>query len=140
MKTAVLYQSRGGNTRAVAEVIASSSGTIAKPYTEGLNEPVDRLFLGGGAYMVDADAGLKDFINSQLDASKVKELVAFSTAGGQKAALTKIVELAKARGIKVNENTLLIRMLLKGHTMLGLKGGKLSNRQVETIKAFVAKL
>ena len=51
LRIAVRYQSRGGNTRKVAEAIARKSGVVAKPLdpTEKL-AGVDLLFVGGGVY------------------------------------------------------------------------------------------
>ena len=51
LRIAVRYQSRGGNTRKVAEAIARKSGVVAKPLdpSETLSG-VDLLFVGGGFY------------------------------------------------------------------------------------------
>jgi hypothetical protein len=88
--------------------------------------------------MWDADPALKEYIN-HLDPEKIGELVAFSTAGGQNVALNKIVELATARGIKVSGDTLLIKMLLRGHKTFGQTGGKLTDKHIAEIKNFAMK-
>jgi flavodoxin len=44
MKYAVRYQSRGGNTRAVAEIIAGILGINAEPFDRPLDENVDVTF------------------------------------------------------------------------------------------------
>ena len=64
MNIAVRYQSRGGNTRAVAEVIAEVIGVKAETIDKPLDEKVDILFLGGGAYMWDADIKLKEYLDT----------------------------------------------------------------------------
>jgi flavodoxin len=43
MKVAVRYQTRGGNTRAVAEAIAKAAGVKAEPIYVSLREPIDLL-------------------------------------------------------------------------------------------------
>ena len=52
LRIAVRYQSRGGNTRKVAEAIARKSGVVAKPLdpSEKFSPAVDLLFVGGGFY------------------------------------------------------------------------------------------
>lgn len=51
MKIAVRYQSRGGNTKAVAEVIANSLGVKAEAVDNAITQWVDVLFVGGGVYI-----------------------------------------------------------------------------------------
>jgi hypothetical protein len=109
-------------------VIRASIGVLSK---------TDRLFLGGGAYMWDADPALKEYISDTLDPQYIGELVAFSTAGRQKAALKRIMELATEKGINVNDNGLLVKMALKGHTALERTGGELTEKHISTIKGFL---
>jgi hypothetical protein len=47
MKYAIRYQSRGDNTRAVAEIIAGILGVKAEPIDTPLDENVDVLFIRG---------------------------------------------------------------------------------------------
>lgn len=51
LRIAVRYQSRGGNTKKVAEAVARKAGVVAKPLDpqEKLSG-VDLLFVGGGVY------------------------------------------------------------------------------------------
>lgn len=135
MNIAVRYQSRGGNTRAVAEIIAGVAGVEAYSIDIPLDENVDVLFIGGGAYAWSADPRLKEYIK-KLSPQNVGQIVAFSTAGAQKTALHKIIDCAKESGIKVNNHKLLIRMIFKGHASFGLKGGSLSNSQIEKVRQF----
>lgn len=44
-------QSRGGNTRGMAEIIARMAGITEEPVYMPLIEKVDLLFLGGAVYM-----------------------------------------------------------------------------------------
>lgn len=136
MKAAVRYQSRGGNTRAVAEVIAQKLGVKAYSIDYPIEEKVDILFLGGGVYMWDLDPDLRSYIEN-LDSGKIGQIAAFSTTGAMDTTIKRIKEYAEKKGIPVNDNSLLLVMLLKGHSALGLKGGKLNEKQKKQIEEFV---
>lgn len=136
MKVAVRYQSRGGNTKAVAELIAEQVGVTAQPIDQPIEEKVDILFLGGGVYMWDMDESLKNYIEN-LEPDKVGQIAGFSTTGAMDVTLKRIREYGEKKGIPVNSNQLLLVMLLKGHSALGLTGGKLSEKQKKQIEEFV---
>lgn len=74
MKIAVRYQSRGGNTKAVAEVIANSLGVKAEVVDSAITEWVDVLFIGGGVYMGKMDESLYNFL-SELNSENVGQIV-----------------------------------------------------------------
>ena len=134
MNIAVRYQSRGGNTKAVAEIIAKKAGVKAESIDVPVDAYVDILFVGGGVYMGKIDTSLARFLK-ELDGEKVGQIVCFSTTGMQESALTQIAQTAEQKGIFVNKNRLLIRMLWRGHAYLGMTGGKLTEKQIEkTIK------
>lgn len=78
MKVAVRFQSRGGNTKAVAEIIAKKVGANAEKVEVTLDEYVDVLFVGGGVYMGKMDENLYYFLGN-LNVDKVGEIVCFST-------------------------------------------------------------
>jgi flavodoxin len=136
MKYAVRYQSRGGNTRAVAETIAETLGIKAESIETPLNENVDILFIGGGVYMWTSDKKLKEYLIN-IHPKNVGKIVPFGTSGGQKIVIKEIAKFAEEKGIRVDENKLYIQMGLKGHSALGLKGGELSRKQIKKIKVFV---
>lgn len=135
MNIAVRYQSRGGNTRAVAEVIANTLGVQAETIDNPIDEYVDILFLGGGAYKWDADPALKKYMEN-LNAQKIGKIAAFTTTGAMKVVLDRIAEYGGKSGITVSPNKLLIKMMLKGHSALKREGGHLSEEQIEKTKAF----
>lgn len=137
MKIAVRYQSRGGNTKAVAEVIANSLGVKAETVDSAISEYVDVLFVGGGVYMSKPDKSLCNFL-SELNKDSVGQIVCFSTSGTMDSAIKQIKKIAINRGMSVNENELLIKMLLQGHSALGLQGGKLTGKQLDKIESFVS--
>lgn len=138
MKVAVRYQSRGGNTKAVAKIMAETIGGIsAESIDKPITESVDILFVGGGLYMGDIDPTLKDYLD-KLDPNTVKCLVAFTTTGTQDRT-NKIVEIASGKGISVHDKTFCLKLFLKNHGWLGGKKGnlKLNEKQIQKTKDFV---
>lgn len=135
MNIAIRYQSRNGNTRAVAETIANIAGVEAKTIDEPLRGHIDILFIGGGVYMWDADKELIDFLKN-LDKKQIGQIAAFSTTGTMTATIKRICEYADKMGILVNENKLCIKMLIQGHSAFGLQRGKLKAPQIEKIRKF----
>ena len=137
MKIEIRYQSRGGNTRAVAETIAGVLGVKAESIDVPIEGAVDVLFLGGGVYKWAADPRLIKFLK-KLDPDKVGQIVAFSTTGAMKTAIARITKYAQKAGIKVNENWLCIKMMFQGHSALGREGGHLTDNQIADIKQFTS--
>ena len=139
MKIAVRYQSRGGNTKAVAEAIARAAGVQAQPIDVPLTEPVDLLIVGGGVYAWDIDKALRAYLES-LSPETVKSVAAFTTAGGMNKTGT-IASIVQARGIPVREETLPVKVMLRNHAALGGKGDfALSDKEIDKITGFVRKL
>lgn len=139
MKIEIRYQSRGGNTKAVAEMIAKAFAVQALPVDQALEGYTDVLFLGGGVYEWRMDKSLRDFIQ-QLPAEKVGQIIAFSTTGLMDSALKQIRQAAEKKGISVNKNELLVKMMLRGHSMLGLTGGNLTDNHREKVQEFIQKI
>jgi len=138
-KIAVRYQSRGGNTKAVAEAIAKEIGVEAHPIEVPIAEPVDLLFVGGGVYMWDIDKSLKAYLQT-LSPETAKTVAAFSTAGTM-SGTGKIADIVRVRGITVCEKTLPIKVLLRNHASLGGKGYiTLSEKHLQSIKGFVKRI
>ncbi len=139
MKIAIRYQSRGGNTKAVAEVIANITGVKAESIEVPLNEPVDLLFIGGGVYAWYIDRVLKDYLET-LEPSIVKSIAAFST-GGAMSATRKIAEIAQTKNITVCEKDLSIKMGTRNYHLFGGSGTvTLSDKQLSLIDGFVKSL
>jgi len=135
-KIAVRYQSRGGNTKTVAEAIAKAAGVTAEPIDVPIAEPVDILFVGGGVYAWDIDQSLKTYLQD-LTQENVKSVAAFSTAGGMDKT-GKVAEIVKARGISVCEETLPVKFMLRNHATFSKKGFvTLSEKQLQSIEDFV---
>ena len=136
MTVAVRYKSRGGNTQAVAEVLADALGVTADSIDVPLTEAVDTLFLGGGTYWFQADKELQNYVKN-LDSSEVKQIVTFSTSGGGEPFINmKLQSLAKQKGIAINEKSLRVQFLAKGLSLFGRKGGQLTDKQKEQVRTF----
>ena len=134
MSIAVRFQSRGGNTKAVAEAIAKAAGVAAESIDAPISEPVDMLFVGGGIYAWALDDSLKDFLNT-LSADNIKCVVPFST-GGTMSCAGRIAAIAKTKGIAVYDDALSVRMGLRNYG--GRKGGvTLTDKQLGKINDFV---
>jgi len=139
MKIAIRYQSRGGNTRAIAEAIAKAAGVKAEPIDTPLTELVDLLFIGGGVYMWDIDKSLRGYLEG-LNPDIVKSAAAFSTAGSMNGT-GKIAAIIKSLGITVLDEALPMKVLTRNHAWLGGKGSiTLSDKETKKIEDFVEKV
>ena len=117
-------------------MIAKEFDVPALSIEHPVEEYTDILFLGGGVYGWKMDDSLCEFIK-QLPKEKVGQIIAFSTTGFMESTLKQIRQEAEQKGIKVNENELLVKMMLRGHSMLGLEGGNLKKEQQEKVQEFV---
>ncbi len=101
MKIAVRYFSKSGNTKKIAEAIASAVGVEAKDISSPLSEDVDILFLGSAPYAFDVDNAVKKFIS---DISvKVGKAVNFSTTAGIKSTRKYVEKFFAEKGIILAE-------------------------------------
>ena len=138
MKIAIRYQSLGGNTKAVAEVIAKAAGVTAESIEKTIDEPVDILFIGGGVYYGDIDSLLKTFLE-KLNPELVKSIAAFTTATAMDRTKT-ITSMAKNKGINTLE-TLAFKAGFRNHGLFGGKGNiTLTEKQIFIINEFVNKI
>jgi flavodoxin len=135
---AVRFQSRGGNTKAVAQEVARAAGVAAEAVGVPLEGPVDLLFVGGGVYAWDIDRELKAFLET-LGPDSVKACAAFTTGGGFDGT-QKILDAARAKGIPVRADTLALKMGPRNLAFLGGKGSvTLNDKDLQKINAFVKK-
>jgi len=139
MIIAVRYQSRGGNTKVVAEAIAKATGVVAEPIEKPLDAHVDLLIVGGGVYAWGLDEALVSFLES-LDPAKVNTAAAFTTAGAMNK--TKDIDaIVKARGINVSKESLAVKFGPKYHATFGGAGkAVLSEKQTAVVGEFVKKV
>ncbi len=105
MKIEVRYCSRSGNTKALAEAIAKAVevNAISIDSNEAnINNDTDILFIGGALYAYGLDKQLTQYIKD-LDASKIKKAIVFSTSWLSKHSVALIKKLLKEKGIYVIE-------------------------------------
>lgn len=103
MKIAVRYYTRTGNTKRLAEAVASAVGAEALPISTPVAEPVDVLFLGNSYYAFSIDPEVRDFIRS-LDKSKVGKIVNFGSAAVLNSTWKKVKAEADKVGIPMDEH------------------------------------
>lgn len=101
MNIEVRYYSRGGNTKKLAEAIATAIGVDAKPVSEPLESDVDVLFLCSSVYWAGIDGKVKDFI--KVNAPKIRLLVNVSTAAIVESTYKQVKALAEKNGVSVSE-------------------------------------
>jgi len=102
----VVYVSRGGNTKKLAEAIAKGAGSSAvsvKQLHWDTLETTDILFVGASIYAGRIDGTMSDFLKS-LKPEQVKNVVVFGTAAGNKTALPEIKGILQASGITVSDD------------------------------------
>ncbi|MBD5083110.1 MAG: hypothetical protein HDT34_02950 [Clostridiales bacterium] len=137
MNIEIRYQSRGGNTKAMAEVIAEHLGIKAYEYNVPIEtDYVDILFVGGGLYYWQADKSFIKYIEN-LDRTKIGLIVPFSTSGGLTFALNQIEEAVVRANIPVSDDRFCLKLYLQGHGLLKREGGHLTNPQIAEIQDFV---
>jgi flavodoxin len=101
----VVYVSRKGNTKKVAEFIARGLGVNAEALGPEVKvDNTDILFVGGALYAGKIDARLGAFLNT-LTPGQVKKVVVFSTAASKKTALEEVKSILEPRGIPVADES-----------------------------------
>ncbi len=100
MNSKVIYLSRSGNTKKLAEAIAEAVGVQAESLGNGAQMEADILFLGASVYWGGIDSKVKSYIE-ELDPTKVKEVVVFSTSSLAERAFPDIEKRLSKRGIRV---------------------------------------
>ena len=116
MKYAVRYYTKTGNTKKLAEAIASALGVEALPISTPVTEPVDILFLGNSYYAFSIDPEVRKFIQS-LDKEKVGSIANFGSAAMLNSTYKKVKAEADKVGIPMQEKEFHCRGEFKGvHT------------------------
>ena len=92
-KIAVRYCTRTGHSKQLAESVAAALGLEAKDVSEGLDEPVDQLFLCNGMYAFSLDRALKDFLEiSGKDAGEIINVCSSASGRSTRKALLKLAD------------------------------------------------
>ena len=102
MKIAIRYYSKTGNTKRLAEAIASAVGAEALPLSAPITEPVDILFLGNSYYAFSIDPEVRSFVQG-LDKNKVGKIVNFGSAAMLNSTYKKVKAEADKRGIPMDQ-------------------------------------
>ena len=102
MKTAVRYYTKTGNTKRLAEAIASAVGVEALPISTPVTEPVDILFLGNSYYAFSIDPEVRKFVQG-LDKKLVAKIVNFGSAAMLNSTYKKVKAEADKVGIPMDE-------------------------------------
>jgi len=97
MNYAVAYYTRSGNTKKIADAIAEVIGVPTTDISQGLSTDVDVLFLGSSLYAFTYDPSVEKFI--QENASKIKQIVSFSTSASGNSTAKFVKAAAEANGI-----------------------------------------
>ena len=102
MKVAVRYYTKTGNTKRLAEAVASAVGAEALPVSSPVTEKVDILFLGNSYYAFSIDPEVRKFIQS-LDKDKVGKIVNFGSAAMLNSTFKKVKAEAAKVGIPMDD-------------------------------------
>lgn len=140
MKTWVMYYSRGGNTKVIADAIAEE---LKLSYAEQLPpsyplENVKLLFLGTGEYGGKPDPKTIEFIRT-LNTKRVTNVAVFGTSGRGEVngkAITIVKELLKDKGINVINET----FSCKGKFFLLFNKNKPSKDDIQKAKEFAIRV
>lgn len=101
MKTAIRYYSKSGNTKKLAEAIASVAGAEALDVSKPLTEDVDILFLCNSVYWAGVDGNVKAFLKKP--GAHIGRLVNVSTAALIESTYGQMKKLAAEAGIPLSE-------------------------------------
>jgi len=101
MNIAVRYYTRSGNTKKLADAVASAISVESKDLTSPLDEKVDILFLGCSYYAFDVDEAVKNFIIENKD--KIGKIVCIGTSAMMKSMKKPVRKVADTVGVAVAE-------------------------------------
>jgi len=138
MKTSVVYFSRGGNTKKVAEVIASVFGTEAADIKKITGAPeFDLLVIGTGTYGGRPGKGVLEFLD-RMPSMKGKKAAVFGTSGEGtfegSTALVQIKDALEKKGAKVTGT-----FCCRGGSFLFFSRGHPDAGELEGAKKFAEK-
>lgn len=134
MTYAVRFYTKTGNTKKLAEAIASELGVEALPISEQVNEKVDVLFLGNSYYAFSIDPEVRNFVRS-LDKDKVGTIVNFGSAAMLNSTFNKV----KAEADKVGIPMMNTEFHCKGE-FKGLHKGRPNNDDLKAAVEFARKI
>ncbi len=135
MNTQVVYFSKSGNTKKLAEAIAQTAGVKATPIQGGKAvTQADILFLGASVYWAGIDGAVKRYIE-QLDGRKVKKVVVFSTSALAERAFPDIKKRLTQAGIDVAEENFYCR-----GQFMAMHKNRPNQDDIQEVQAFTKKI
>ena len=134
MKIAIRYYTKTGNTKRLAEAIASAVGAEALPLSAPITEPVDILFLGNSYYAFSIDPEVRSFVQG-LDKNKVGKIVNFGSAAMLNSTYKKVKAEADKRGIPMDQREFHCKGEFKG-----LHKGRPNAGDLEAAAAFAREI
>lgn len=133
MKIAIRYYTKTGNTKKLAEAIASVVNAEAKTVDEPLTEDVDILFLGSAVYAAGIDSKIKEFIKN-INVN-VGQVVNFSSAALIESTYKQVKKEVEAKGLKMSEDEFHCRgafkLVHRGHP---------NDEDIENVKEFAKRI
>lgn len=102
MKTEIRYFTKTGNTKKLADAIATELGTTAKDLFAPLAEKTDILFLCSSVYWAGADSSVKKYVKD--NAGKIGTLVNVSTAAMIESTYSQIKKVCGQAGVTISDN------------------------------------
>jgi flavodoxin I len=127
----VIYQSRGGNTKKVADAIAEVCGVEAVDIHDPHNiTSSDLLFIGMGIYAGKPESSVLDYLD-QLPVNTIKGAALFNTSATGSDHMELAVNLLEHKGIAVYPRHLLLR-----GRFLFLNKGKPGRKELRKARAF----
>ena len=119
MRIEVRYYSRSGNTKKIAEAIGRGVEVDAISIDSDnsmISEDVDLLFIGGALYAYGLDKKLNEYLDN-LDGSKIKRAVAFSTSMISKHSVDLIKKKLVNKNIAVEEDYIYSKSKISDETI-----------------------
>jgi len=99
MNYAVVYYSRSGNTKKLADAAAEVLGVSAQDVTTDLTGKADRVFLASSLYAGGYDPSVAEFVKRNAD--KIGEIVCIGSSASGKSTAKKVKVLADGLNIPV---------------------------------------
>lgn len=136
MKTKVLYHSKSGNTKKIADAIAKVTGQASEAIPPAYPlENVEVLFLGAPIRAGKVDTKVEEFIRT-LNSSRVKNIVLFSTAGSPQGAVPAMKKLLEGKGINILEES----FVTKGKWFIFFDRNRPNDTDIKAAEEFTKKV
>ncbi|MDR1072326.1 MAG: flavodoxin [Treponema sp.] len=98
---AVVYVSKGGNTKKLADAVAKGAGVKAQSAASAANlTQADILFIGGSLYCGRISGVLRKFLQN-LDQKQAAKVAVFGTSASGKSIRAKVMSILEPKGISI---------------------------------------